>query len=131
VVLFQGRYEAFRGLEELVESARLLPGVLLAFRGYGSLERYLVRKVKQAGLEDRVAFFAPVEMSDLVQAAAEADVGVIPYIPTCLNNRLCTPNKLFEYMMAGLAVVASDLPELARFINQEEVGALFDPTSPE
>jgi glycosyltransferase involved in cell wall biosynthesis len=69
-------------------------------------------------------------MADLVKTASEADIGVIPYIPFCLNNRLCLPNKLFEYMMAGLAVVGSDLPELRHIIRGHQIGGVFSPEKP-
>jgi len=56
---------------------------------------------------------------------------VIPYIPFCLNNRFCLPNKLFEYLMAGLAVVGSDLPELRKVIMGHNVGRVFNPEDPQ
>lgn len=57
-------------------------------------------------------------------------MGVIPFLPTCLNHYLNTPNKLFEYMLAGLPVAAADLPDLRRFVEGERIGTLFDPFSP-
>ena len=50
--------------------------------------------------------------------------------PVCLNNRFSTPNKLFEYLNAGLAVAASDLPEIRRIVESDDLGALFDPDDP-
>jgi glycosyltransferase involved in cell wall biosynthesis len=44
-----------------------------------------------------------------------------------LNNTLSLPNKLFDYVQAGLAVVASDLVELARFVHSNAVGLVFSP----
>lgn len=57
------------------------------------------------------------------------DVGIIPYIPNCLNNRYSTPNKLFEYMMAGMAIAASNLPEIRKVVKKYHNGILFNPTS--
>jgi glycosyltransferase involved in cell wall biosynthesis len=56
---------------------------------------------------------------------------VVPYRPTTLNNRLCLPNKVFEYLQAGLALAVSTLPELRRLMNVTGAGELFDPDSPE
>jgi glycosyltransferase involved in cell wall biosynthesis len=49
--------------------------------------------------------------------------------PLTLNDELAVPNKLFEYLMAGLAVVAPRLPGVAPIIEAEQVGATFEPGS--
>lgn len=130
VVLYHGGYSRDRGLEQLVESARYLRSGRIVFRGFGELEDRLRELVREKGVDGRVTFAPPVPMLDLVRTAAEADVGVIPYIPYCLNNRFCLPNKIFEYMMAGLAVAGSDLPELRKVIIGHNVGLVFNPEDP-
>src|SRR5437899_2016638 len=131
VVLYHGGYSRDRGLEQLVASARYLRSGRIVFRGFGELEDRLRELAREKGVEDRVTFAPPVPMPELVKTAAEADIGVIPYIPFCLNNRFCLPNKLFEYLMAGLAVVGSDLPELRKVILGHSVGGVFDPEAPQ
>jgi len=61
----------------------------------------------------------------VIETASKYDVGIIPYIGDNLNNRYSTPNKLFEYMMAGLAIAASDLPEIKRVVTRAQNGMLF------
>ena len=131
LILYHGKYLPDRGLEQLVESARHLKSGKIVLRGNGSLENYLQSLAKDLGVEGRVMFAHPVPLSDLVKAASEADIGVIPYVPFCLNNRFCLPNKLFEYMMAGIAVVGSDLPELRNIILGQKVGGVFNPEDPQ
>ncbi len=128
VALFQGGYMADRGLEELVVAAGMQDRVAVALRGYGDREPALRELAARHG--GKVLFLPPVPASQMVEGSAEADIGLIPYLPTCLNNYLCTPNKLFEYMAAGVAVAGADVPELRRFIAGEDLGALFDPRSP-
>ena len=72
-----------------------------------------------------------VDPSVLLTYTASADVGVTLLEDTCLNHRFALPNKLFEYFMAGLPVVASDLPEIRGVINRFETGLLVDPSSAE
>lgn len=130
-VLYHGIYMKDRGLEQLIESAKFFaPGITLVLRGKGDIEPSLRTLVQMKGLGDRVVFAPPVPMEELVSSAASADIGVIPYIATNLNNRFSTPNKLFEYMMAGLAIAGSDLPELRAIIMGERLGGVFDPTIP-
>jgi len=131
VILYHGGYARDRGLEQLIESAQYLHRGRMVFRGFGELEDRLRALVQENGVEDRVSFATPVPMRDLIRTAAEADIGVIPYIPVCLNNRFCLPNKLFEYLMAGLAVAGSDLPELRKVIMGHNVGLVFNPEDPQ
>ena len=131
VILYHGGYFRDRGLEQLIESAQYLKRGRIVFRGFGELEDHLRALVRERGVEGRVSFAPPVPMLDLVRTAAEADIGVIPYIPFCLNNRFCLPNKLFEYLMAGLAVAGSDLPELRKVIVGYNVGLVFNPEDPQ
>ena len=99
----------------------------LVLRGFGSLEKFLRDYVAKEGLQDVVRFDEPVAMKDVIKSASSSDIGIIPYRPVCLNNRFSTPNKLFEFMAAGTAIVASDLPELANVINTEDIGLVFEP----
>jgi glycosyltransferase involved in cell wall biosynthesis len=55
---------------------------------------------------------------------------VIPFRKVGLNNYYATPNKLFEYSNAGVPVVASDFPEMAKIIRQFNLGRTFDPDNP-
>jgi glycogen(starch) synthase len=131
-VLYHGGYLKGRGLEEVVKSVVYWePNIKLYLRGFGPIEEDLREQVAGAGLSDRVIFLEPVPMVMLVAESAFADIGVMPYKPTCLNNYYSLPNKLFEYMMAGLAVVASDLPEIRALNGEVGFGLLFDPASPE
>jgi len=132
-ILFQGRYCFDRGLEQLAESARYLEdNAEIHFRALGDppTKKRLEEIVKKFGLQKKVKFFDPVPMDQMVKSAKSADIGVISYIPVNINNRLCTPNKLFEYMMAGLALAVSNLPELSRVVKNHQNGVTFNPRSP-
>lgn len=132
VVLYHGGYSRDRGLEEVVESvSRVSTDVIFTFRGKGSLESELRNRVKELHVTDKVQFFDPVSLGQLIEKASSADIGIIPYKPTCLNNYYSLPNKLSEYAMAGLAICASDLPEIRRLNEQYQFGELFDPYDPD
>lgn len=126
IALYQGAYVPHRGLEQVIAAAALTDAVQIAFRGFGACEREF-RALDRA---KRVQWLDPVPGPEVVQAASGADIGLIPFLPSCLNHYYSTPNKLFEYMSAGLAVAGSDIPEIARFVGEYEMGTLFDPYSP-
>jgi glycogen(starch) synthase len=74
-----------------------------------------------------VTLLSPVAPDEIVARLEPYDIGlVIDRIETD-NARLALPNKLFEYMMAGLAVVVPDAPAMARIVNEEGIGRTFRP----
>jgi glycosyltransferase involved in cell wall biosynthesis len=127
-VLYHGGLDADRGLENLVRASRnFYDNIRLVIRGEGKLESQL----KQLAFgRSNVIFEKTVPMNEVVQAATEADIGVIPYLATNLNQYYCSPNKLFEYIQAGLVVVTSNLPFLRQTVMENRIGQVFDPQDP-
>ena len=130
IVLYQGGFAPHRGLEALVDSAQHLERGVIVLMGSGRLEGELAARIEARGLGGRVRIVAPADPGEVLAFAQGADVGVIPYLPVGLNNRYTTPNKLFEYLAAGLPVAASRLPELQRFVEGLGIVTTFDPGDP-
>jgi glycosyltransferase involved in cell wall biosynthesis len=130
LILYQGRYEPGRGLEQLIESGSYLSKGVIVLRGYGSNEPDLRAWIRNLGLSERVFMVEPVAMADLVNAAAEADIGVVPYTAYSPGYYFASPNKLFEYMMGGLAIAVSNLPFLEKIVLNHDLGVVFDPKDP-
>lgn len=130
LVLYQGGFAPHRGLETLVRSAHRLDRGAIVLMGWGGLEEELRELISREGLAERVRIAAPVPPAEVIGYATGATVGVIPYEPIGLNNRYSTPNKLFDYMAAGLPVAASRLPELTRFVEGGDIGRTFTPGDP-
>lgn len=127
IVLYQGGFAPNRGLLTLVDAATQLRGGVLVLMGAGRMEDEIRARIARRGLEGRVIVLPPVPLDELLQHTAGATLGVIPYQAIGVNNYYSTPNKLFEYIAAGLAVAASDFPELRRYVLGCGVGATFDP----
>jgi glycosyltransferase involved in cell wall biosynthesis len=66
-----------------------------------------------------------------VAAARGADVGIWTLPNLCKSFYYALPNKLFEYLAAGLPVLTANYPEAARIVERYEVGITFDAYSPE
>jgi glycosyltransferase involved in cell wall biosynthesis len=126
IALYQGAYVPHRGIEQVIAAAAKLEHVQIALRGFGPCES----QFKALDPRGDILWWDPVPGPEVVSAAAQADIGLIPFLPTCLNHYYSTPNKLFEYMSAGLAVAGSDIPEVRKFVTEYDLGALFDPYSP-
>ena len=124
LVLYQGAPAPDRGCESLVAAVARTPGVSLVFlgdpeSGYG---RKLALLIYASGAADRVWMLPSVPLEDLLSHTAEADIGVTLLQDTCENHRLALPNKLFEYVAAGLPVIASRLPETERLVQAYGIG---------
>ncbi|USR41533.1 glycosyltransferase family 4 protein [Ectopseudomonas hydrolytica] len=124
IVLYQGGVQQGRGLERLVRVAALVPEAYFVFIGGGRLDASLRQIAQELRLENRVRFIPTVALADLPSYTASADIGVQPIENTCLNHYTTDSNKLFEYVQAGLPVVASDLPEIRRIVRQHDLGLL-------
>jgi len=130
IILYNGGITEGRGLENLVEAMSSIEGAVLIFMGKGPLENPLKKKVQDLGIEEKVFFHPPVPSQDVVAFSQWADIGVLPFFDNSLNIHYVLPNKLFEYLLAGLPVVSSDLPELRKVVKGNGFGILFNPEKP-
>ena len=133
VALYHGGFTADRGLLELMAAWRVLqhPRAHLVFLGYGPLDGELRARAADPTLAGTVHVLPAVPPEELAAWVASADVGLMPNQPRTLNERLSTPNKLFESLAVGLPVVSSDFPERRGIIIDDPdgpLGAVCDPT---
>jgi len=130
VLVYSGGLLPARGIEQTLLALHHLPGAVLVALGEGELRPELEALADREGLRDRVRFHGFVSPEEVPGFIASADVGVVPYRDVGLNHRLCSPSKLFHYLMAGLPVACSDLPFLRAVALGDGVGTVFDPGSP-
>jgi glycosyltransferase involved in cell wall biosynthesis len=134
IALYQGGMQPNRGLDRLVRAAPFLgPDILIVMLGETAGETQLQLKalIASEGVTDRVKLLPPVPYEELLEWTASADIGLIIYSPDdSLNVRMCLPNKLFEYLMAGLPVLASELDAVVDVIKTYDVGQVTYSLSP-
>lgn len=128
VAIFSGGFHLGRGLEEMVAAALLQKEVAIVLQGFGPLESGLRRLAEEHRAP--VTFLPKAPYRELTDICCQADIGVMPVLPDCMNSYYCSPNKMFDYMMAGLPVVAADLPEMALLSQQCGNALLYDAYSP-
>ena len=132
IALFQGWMAEGRGLENLVLSAKHLPdNIVVVMLGFGDYRSKLEQMAQDAGITKRVRFLDAVPQSRLVEYCASADVGLIPYQAVDLNNFYSSPNKLFDYIVAGLPIIANDLPFLRKMVVGHGLGLTAALDAPE
>jgi glycosyltransferase involved in cell wall biosynthesis len=130
LVIYQGAVTANRGLEQLIDAMVLLDRIAFIVLGDGPLLGFIRRLVYQRDLDNRVHLLGRVPLADLPSYTAGADIGVSLIQNACLSYYYCLPNKLFEYLHAGLPVVVSNFPEMGRVVRQFNVGELANPADP-
>ena len=136
VVLYHGGFSAHRGLEELLKAKRdpRLASAHLVFLGYGPLESTLRAAAADPAYGGRVHVLNAVAPEVLDRWVSGADVGMCTVLPSTLNHRISTPNKLFESIGAGVPVIASDFTTMRDIVLGDPdgpLGAVCDPTSPQ
>lgn len=126
IALYQGYLQPDRGLDKLIRAAPFLEQdiiIVLMGKAGGATQTELEALITSEGVADRVKMLPPVPYTELLSWTASADIGLILYAPEySLNTRFCLPNKLFEYLMAGLPVLASRLDAVAEVISTYDVG---------
>jgi glycosyltransferase involved in cell wall biosynthesis len=95
--------------------------------GGGELESDLRGMVSEHQMEDMIDFIPYIETNRLVSTAAQADIGIVLFEPTSVNYAHALPNKFFEYLMAGLPVLASNIDTFEEYINKYQVGVTVNP----
>lgn len=129
IVLWQGGTGPSRLLEPVIESLRYAPDVVLVIRGpsletFGDGYRKLAAEFR---VEDRLFLLSPVPSSDVVSAAASADAGIWTLPNISKNFYYALPNKIFEYLAAGVPALVADFPEARKLVVENGVGLSFDP----
>lgn len=130
LIMYQGTVTANRGLEQTIEAMSQLGRGVLVILGDGPLLEPLRQRAQEQGLAGRVFLPGRVPLAELPGYTAAADVGLALIQNACLSYYYCLPNKLFEYVQAGVPVLASHFPEMERVVKNHEVGEVVDPADP-
>lgn len=132
IALFQGNLHESRSLDVLVHAAKLLPpSIVIVLMGKGPSEEPLRQLVRQEGLEARVRFVPHMPNDELLEWTASADLGLNLLSSAYSLNLVGTlPNKVFEYLMAGLPILNS-LPEVAVLLEKYDVGQSIPSPEPD
>lgn len=131
VLIFQGAVNRGRGLEIIIKAMKFLPEAMFFIIGGGEEEEHLEKLVSQTKLYNRVIFYGRVPFEELKFLTMQADLGLSAEEDICLNYRYALPNKLFDYIHAGIPVLVSGLPEMKKIVTERQIGQLIADRSPE
>lgn len=125
IFLYQGALGPSRGIELLIEAfIKIQSGkAVLVFMGFGEYESVIVQHTKKYS---NIFFHEAVLPDVLIEYTSSADFGISFTEDSCLNNRYCLPNKVFEYLMAGIPLIVSNLVELRQLVDNNKIGIVAE-----
>ena len=123
IFLYQGGLCKIRGIELLLEVFKSVDDGVMVFMGYGELEEMIVEASKES---NNIFFHKAVSPDVLLEYTVSADFGIATIEDSCLSYRYCLPNKLFEYIMAEVPVIVSNLPEMSRVVKKGKIGVVLE-----
>jgi glycosyltransferase involved in cell wall biosynthesis len=125
IILQGGGINIDRGAEELIDAVRMTEKVSLIIAGSGDVIPELKSRVLNYGLSDRIKFFSARPWNELMRLTKSADAGVCLEKGTSINYRFCLPNKLFDYISAGIPVISGNLPEISKIVSSNDCGIII------
>jgi glycosyltransferase involved in cell wall biosynthesis len=131
ILCYQGTLVHGRGISTCFRIVERLPMCGLVLLGGGEHVDVYKKMAESMQITDRVWFPGKIPQDQLLRYTAAADFGLSLIDDVSLNNQLALPNKLFEYIMAGIPVLVSDCPQMVHIIQQYQVGAVIKGNDPE
>ena len=129
-ILYQGVLNPGRGIKPMIKALHFIDNLDLIIIGYGKVEEDLKAFVTQQKMTERVHFLGRVERDKLFNYTKQATLGMVLEEPLGLSFMYSLPNKLFDYIHAEIPIIAGNLPEISRIINEFKVGVLVGDYQP-
>ena len=127
-LIYTGNVEKGRGVNAVIEAFKSVrPDIGFIIMGRDSAYRNKMKeKVNTLKLGQRIKFINAVLPHEVVNVCKLAEAGIAPIKNMCKSYYLSLPNKIFEYIQAGMPVLSSDFPEMKRIIDEYKIGLTFD-----
>ncbi len=126
ILLYQGVLLEGRGIPLIMRTMRQVENSVLLILGDGEQKHNFQKLATELGVNDRIIFAGTIQQSELINYTAGADIGLSLIENISISYYHALPNKLFEYIMAGLPVLSSDLPQIKKIIDDYNVGETVD-----
>ena len=126
VLLYAGKVNVGRGVDWAIDALEWLPGCRLVVAGDGDLLEAMKAYAAGKPWADRVTFTGRLMPEELTALEAKADVGLVMLEDKGLSYHYALPNRVGAFVQAGVPMVVSDLPEMARVVRTYGVGEVID-----
>lgn len=126
VLLYAGKVNVGRGVDWAIDALEWLPECRLVVAGDGDLLEEMKEYAAQKAWADRVEFTGRLMPEEMAALTAKADVGLVMLEDRGLSYHYALPNRIGAFVQAGVPMVVSDLPEMARVVRTYGVGAVIE-----
>lgn len=127
ILLYQGVLLEGRGIIKVIEVLDSLQDLHFVIVGDGEFKEKFLSAANSTNYAERIHFLGAVNHFELLKYTAGADIGLALIENISISYYYALPNKLFEYIMAGLPVLVSNLPQMKRIVDKYNVGKAVDP----
>ncbi len=131
IIIYQGVLLRGRGISLMLKALQELENIAFVVIGEGVYRKEFEEEARQLKIDDRVYFLGSVEHEKLLNYTAAADLGVALIENISLSYFYALPNKLFEYIMAEVPVLVTNLPQMKAIVENYGVGEFITEESPE
>ena len=119
-----------RGAEELIEAMQYLQNCVLYIIGSGDVIEILKGKIEVFNLEKKVFMLPKMPYLELMKYTQIADLGISLDKNTNLNYELSLPNKIFDYIQAGIPLLVSNRKIIKEIVLNNNIGKVIDTHNP-
>ncbi len=131
LMFMAGNMQSFHGVGECIEAVsrvrKRYPDVSLTL--VGNVREDLYEYIYGSDYHEFITSTGFLPYREMYEKLNEGVAGLLVFHTTYYNISIGLPNKLFDYMLLGLPVIASDLPEIRSVVSNADCGILVDPGS--
>lgn len=126
MLLYQGAVNIGRGIDWAIDALQWLPECRLVVAGVGDVSGQMKAYASQKPWAGRVDFLGRLMPDELARLTPQADVGLVMLEDMGLNYHYALPNRIGDFVAAGVPMVVSDLPEMAAVVRRFGVGEVIE-----
>ena len=130
ILLYQGSVNVGRGVDWAIDAMELLPECHLVIAGGGDLLEQMKHYASLKPWHNRITFTGRLMPAELEPLTAQADVGLVMLEDLCLSYHYALPNRIGDFIAAGVPMVVSNLPEMAAVVRRYRVGEVIADGAP-
>ena len=131
IIMYQGAVNIGRGLEWAIDAMPFVENAVLVIIGDGDITNELKERVKKLQLEEKVFFLGRIPGAELHKYTFSADLGLCLLENRGLSYYFSLPNRIFDYLHAGVPVLATDFPEIVNIVKNNNTGIIVNHYDPE
>jgi glycosyltransferase involved in cell wall biosynthesis len=125
IIMYVGSIDEWAGLEIVIKAFPLIkkkfPGIMMKIVGDGTEKNVLKTLVERLGLQNTIFFVGKFPFDQMADFLCDSYIGLATFKPGNAAA-FASPLKLFDYMAAGVPIIATDIGDIGRIVRESESG---------